>query len=95
MTDTDYSAGAMTPESNAETLGTMLKVALLESANTLSTFKAVNEALYADDIDQAKLICQNFFNTNGQAPGNYNTLTNLQAALYDAIPRDGEPVSGY
>ena len=94
-TDMTYSAGSMTPHTNADTLGTMIKVALIESASYLTALQEINEAVHAGDLDRAKNVLATLFTPDSQSLGNYNTLTNLQAALYNALPRGGEPVSGY
>ncbi len=79
-----YDAGSQTPHSNAQTLGTLVRVALTDSAHAYVTLKQVAEALTADDIDQAKLLVGNYF-----APGSspFAALTNLQQALYDSVTR--------
>lgn len=85
----DYDAGGMTPATNAKILGTMVLMALQESAQALHTLKELAEALRDDDLELAQRIIGNYFGP-GQSPGNSNTLTDLQAALYNAIPREAE-----
>lgn len=76
------------PMTNAETLGSMVKCALIESASHEAALRGIQEALNKGDVDDAKRRVENALVGRG-------VLDDFKAAWYGAIPRHGGDPTSY
>ena len=65
---------------------------MIQSAGALQALRDANQALYDNDPEKAALVIRNYLTVWDTDEG---VLVNLDNAIYSALPRGGEPVSGY
>lgn len=78
----------VTPTDTARTLGTTVSILLSDGVQAAEACKEALVALDAGELDHARLVLNNYVVGS-------STLRSLTDSLYEALPRDGEPVSGY
>lgn len=80
----------LTPQQVADTVGSVVHSALIQAAGALETLRNANQALYDHDVPKAELVIRNYLAVWDTDQG---VLVNLDAAIYSALPRGGDPVS--
>lgn len=86
MTDTSN----LSPSEVAETIGTVVKVAMIQSAGALEALRNANQALHDNDVERATAFIRNYLEI---WDGPNGVLVDLNEAIYSAIPRTPEGVS--
>lgn len=82
----------LTPQQAANVVGSVVHSALIQSAGALQALRDANQALYDNDPEKAALVIRNYLTIWDTDEG---VLVNLDNAISSALPRGGEPVSGY